>query len=200
MKAATLSLRDSILRKNGESAAVQEKFFLAEADRIVDCAGAMNEAFARGGRLFVFGNGGSHCDAQHLAVEFMHPIFEKRAALPAVAVMSEPALLTAIGNDTDFSLAFATQLRLQARPDDIALGISTSGKSAGATRAFEAAHELGLLRIGFTGKDGGAFPELCDYCFTVPSFSIHRIQEAHVALLHLIWDTIHVLRGAEDVL
>lgn len=193
-------LTESILRKSAETAAVQEKFFRAESARIVACAGAMREAFSGGGRLYVFGNGGSHCDAQHLAVEFMHPIHEKRPALPATAMMAETALLTAISNDQDFALAFATQLRLHAREGDIALAISTSGRSAGATRALEAARELGLLRVGFTGKDGGNFPELCDFCFTVPSFSIHRIQETHVALLHLLWDTIHVLGGAEDIL
>jgi D-sedoheptulose 7-phosphate isomerase len=194
------ALIESILRKNAESISVQERFFQEHAPAIVACGEAMSEAFARGGRLFVFGNGGSFCDAQHLAVEFMHPIHEKRVPLPATAVMSETALLTAIGNDQDFSLAFATQLRLQARAGDIALGISTSGRSAGAARAFEAAGEIGLLRVGFTGKDGGFFPALCEHCFTVPSFSIHRIQETHVALLHLLWDTIHVLRGEEDVL
>lgn len=194
------ALVESILRKNAESVSVQERFFREHAGSIVACAQAMNVSFTKGGRLFVFGNGGSFCDAQHLAVEFMHPIHEKRAPLPATAVMAETALLTAIGNDQDFTLAFATQLRMHARAGDIALGISTSGRSAGAARAFEAAGELGLLRIGFTGKDGGAFPTLCDFCFTVPSFSIHRIQETHVSLLHLLWDTIHVLRGEEDVL
>ncbi len=86
------------------------------------------------------------------------------------------------------------------RPGDIALGISTSGKSANVNRALQAARETGLLTVGFSGRDGGRMPEICDYCFTVPSFSIHRIQETHETLLHILWDLIHVIRGEEDVI
>ncbi len=82
----------------------------------------------------------------------------------------------------------------------MALGISTSGKSANVNRALQAAREAGLLTIGFSGRDGGRMPEVCDYCFTVPSFSIHRIQETHETLLHVMWDVIHVIRGEDDVL
>lgn len=194
------SLRDRILRKSAESRATQEQFFAAQADAIAACCAAMAAAFTGGARLFVFGNGGSACDAQHVAVEFMHPIFEKRPALPALALTSDTALLTAIGNDRDFSLAFAAQLRMHAREGDIALGISTSGKSANVNRALQAARELRLLTVGFAGRDGGRMPELCDHCFTVPSYSIHRIQEAQETLLHVVWDLIHVIRGEEDVI
>jgi D-sedoheptulose 7-phosphate isomerase len=135
-----------------------------------------------------------------VTVEFMHPIFEKRPALPAQTLAAETALLTAVANDEDFSLAFAKQLRLLARRGDIALGISTSGKSTGVARALKAARELGLLTVGFTGRDGGQLPGTCDHCFVVPSFSIHRIQEAHGTLLHILWDLVHVIRGEEDVL
>jgi D-sedoheptulose 7-phosphate isomerase len=180
--------------------ATKEQFFTQEADRIAQCARAMAAAFDKGGRLFVMGNGGSSCDAAHVSVEFMHPIIEKRPALPAVALTTDTALLTAVGNDQDFALAFAQQLRLLGRPGDIALGISTSGKSANVNRALQAARELGLLTVGFSGRDGGRMPEFCDYCFTVSSFSIHRIQETHETLLHILWDLIHVVRGEEDVI
>lgn len=194
------ALRESILRKSRESSATKEQFFIGEADRIAACCAAMARAFAAGGRLYVFGNGGSACDALHIAVEFMHPIVEKRPALPAMALGAEVALLSAIGNDSDFSLAFSQQLRLLARRGDLALGISTSGKSANVNRALQAARELGLLTIGFAGRDGGRMPQLCDHCFVVPSFSIHRIQETQETLLHVVWDLIHVIRGEEDVL
>ena len=160
----------------------------------------MAKAFASGGRLFVMGNGGSSCDATHVAVEFMHPIIEKRPALPALALNTDTALLTAVGNDKDFSMAFVDQLRLLGQPGDMALGISTSGKSANINRALQAAREMGLLTVGFSGRDGGRMPQVCDYCFTVPSFSIHRIQETHETLLHVLWDQIHVIRGEEDVI
>jgi D-sedoheptulose 7-phosphate isomerase len=194
------ALAGAIVRKSRESAATAEAFFTAEAERIVGCARAMAAAFDAGGRLFVMGNGGSACDAQHVAVEFMHPIIEKRPPLPAQALSTDTALLTAVGNDADFSLAFAQQLRLLARRGDIALGISTSGKSANVNRGLGAARDAGLLTLGFTGRDGGRMPELCDFCFTVPSFSIHRIQETHATLLHVIWDLVHVIRGEEDVI
>jgi D-sedoheptulose 7-phosphate isomerase len=193
-------LREKVLRKCRESSATKEQFFTAEADRITECAAAMARAFNAGGRLFVMGNGGSSCDAAHVSVEFMHPIIEKRPALPAVALTTDTAILTAVGNDQDFALAFAQQLRMLGKAGDLALGISTSGKSANVNRALQAARELGMLTVGFSGRDGGRMPELCDYCFTVPSFSIHRIQESHETLLHILWDLIHVLRGEEDVI
>jgi D-sedoheptulose 7-phosphate isomerase len=193
-------LRRSIVKKAGESAQLKKEFFEAEADRILECARSMAQAFVGGGKLIVLGNGGSSCDAQHIAVEFMHPIIEKRPALPAIAVTTDSALLTAIGNDQDFALVFAQQVRLLARPGDIVLGISTSGKSASVNRAMQAARELGLLTIGFSGRDGGKLKELCQFCFTVPSFSIHRIQETQETLFHILWDMIHVLRGEEDVI
>jgi D-sedoheptulose 7-phosphate isomerase len=193
-------LREKILRKCRESATTKEQFFTENADRIAECCKALARAFDSGGRLFVMGNGGSSCDAAHVAVEFMHPIIEKRPALPAVALNTDTALLTAVGNDQDFSLAFAKQLKMLGRPGDIAVGISTSGKSANVNRALQAARELGMLTVGFSGRDGGRMPELCDWCFTVPSFSIHRIQETHETLLHIVWDLIHVIRGEEDVI
>ena len=193
-------VHDVILRKARESRETQERFFRENAAGIAACAGAMGSAFLKGGRLFLMGNGGSACDAQHMAVEFMHPVLAKRAALPATTLAIDSALLTAVGNDSDLSLAFSDQLRLLARPGDIALGLSTSGQSAGVNRALAAAREQGLLTIGFSGRDGGRMPALCDFCFTVPSFSIHRIQEVHGVLLHVLWDMIHVLRGEEDVL
>ena len=107
----TVALRDAILRKCHESMATKEKFFTENAGRIVECCTAMAKAFDGGGRLFVMGNGGSSCDAAHVSVEFMHPIIEKRPALPAMALNTDTALLTAVGNDQDFSLAFVQQLR-----------------------------------------------------------------------------------------
>ena len=193
-------LIESVLRKSRESRDAQEKFFSENAARIVECARRLAAAFEAGGRLYVMGNGGSACDAEHLAVEFKHPVVEKRKALPALSLTAEGAFLTAVANDQDFSLAFVQQLRLLARAGDVALGVSTSGKSAGVLRALRAAREMGLLTIAFSGRDGGALADGPDYCFTVPSFNIHRIQETHVALLHVLWDMVHVARGEEDVL
>jgi D-sedoheptulose 7-phosphate isomerase len=95
---------------------------------------------------------------------------------------------------------FVDQLELLARADDIALGISTSGASANVNRALKRAREKALLTVGFAGRDGGQMPDACEYCFVVRSWSIHRVQEAQTALLHLIWDQVHVALGEEDVL
>ena len=189
-----------IVRKCRESMATKEEFFAAQADAIAACAASMAKAFTDGGRLFVFGNGGSSCDAAHVAVEFMHPIIEKRPALPAMALSADAALLTAVGNDQDFAMAFLEQVRMLGRPGDMALGISTSGKSANVNRALQCARQLGMLTVGFSGRDGDRMPDFCDWCFTVPNFSIHRIQETHETLLHILWDLIHILRGQEDVI
>jgi D-sedoheptulose 7-phosphate isomerase len=193
-------MKPSILRKARESAALITSFFEENADALEQCVAAMAERFERGGRLIAMGNGGSACDAQHIAVEFQHPIIEKRKPLPALALTIDTATLTAIGNDKDFSFVFVDQLELLARPEDIALGISTSGASANVNRALRRARGLGLLTIGFAGRDGGQMPGVCDYCFTVKSWSIHRIQETHTALLHLLWDLLHVKMGADDVI
>jgi D-sedoheptulose 7-phosphate isomerase len=196
----TDGLAAAIVRKSRASVETSEAFFGSEASRIVACCRAMAAAFDAGGRLFAMGNGGSACDAQHVAVEFMHPIIEKRPSLPALALSTDTALLTAVGNDQDFALGFARQLGLLARRGDIAVGISTSGQSANVNRALGVARELGLLTVGFAGRDGGRMAQLCDHCFTVPSFSIHRIQESHATLLHVIWDLVHVIRGEDDVI
>jgi len=190
----------SLLRKADESARVARDLLERDGERFEGCVRAVAERFQGGGRLFAMGNGGSACDAQHVAVEFQHPIIEKRRALPAVALATDMALLTAIGNDRDFSMVFADQIRLLGSARDVALGISTSGQSANVTRGLETAREAGLLTIAFSGRDGGRAAQAAEHAFVVPSFSIHRIQEAHTLLLHLFWDGVQVALGEEDVL
>lgn len=193
-------MKESVLRKARESADVKLRFFEENAEALERCVRAMAARFVAGGRLWTMGNGGSACDAQHVAVEFLHPIIEKRRALPAAALSVDSAMLTAIGNDTDFSHVFVDQIELLARPADIALGISSSGSSANVNRALKRAREMGLLTIGFAGRDGGQMPGVCDHCFTVKTWSIHRVQETHTTLLHLLWDHLHVALGEDDVL
>jgi D-sedoheptulose 7-phosphate isomerase len=193
-------LADALSRKARESAALAQAFVEQNAPAIERGVRALAERFARGGRLYVMGNGGSACDAAHVAVEFQHPIVEKRRPLPALSLAIDTALLTAVGNDTDFSHLFAEQIDLLARPEDAVLGISSSGASANVNRALRRAREKGLLTIGFAGRDGGAMVDLCELCFVVPSWSIHRIQETHTLLLHLLWDGVHLARGEDDVL
>lgn len=193
-------MRDKVLRKCRESVEVKTKFFDLYADRIGDLSENMAKRFQEGNRLWVMGNGGSACDAQHVAVEFIHPIIEKRRPLPALDLVSQAPILTAISNDQDFTRVFVDQLELHARSGDMALALSTSGQSPNLIYALRAARKKGMLTVAFSGKDGGRITEAADYCFAVPSFSIHRIQECHVALLHILWDLIHVAMGEEDVI
>lgn len=194
------AMRASIVRKAAESAGLVTRFFDENAALLEGCVRALAERFERGGRLFVLGNGGSACDAQHVAVEFLHPIVEKRRPLPAYALASDSALLTAIGNDTDFARVFSEPLDLLAREHDVVLGISTSGSSANVCHALRRAREKRLCTVGFAGRDGGALVDLCDFCFVVPAWSVHRVQEVHTVLLHLLWDQLHVALGEDDVL
>jgi D-sedoheptulose 7-phosphate isomerase len=194
------SFRAKILRKCGESVEMKEKFFNKYADQIEKLSREMARRFQRGGKLLTMGNGGSLCDALHFTVEFTHPIIEKRAAFPALTLMGDVATMTAIGNDEDFSRVFLDQLRLLGNEDDIALVVSTSGKSPNLIYALEEARTRQMLTVAWAGKDGGRFPDLADYCFIVPSYSIHRIQEVHATLVHVLWDLIHIALGAEDVI
>lgn len=193
-------LAGKVMRQCHEVTDLKEQFFSENADKVVACCQAMADRFDAGGRLFAMGNGGSSCDAIHLSVEFMHPIVEKRPPLPTISLTTDMAILTAIGNDQDFSMIYSQQLKMLGKPGDMALGVSTSGKSANINRALQVAREIGMLTIGFAGKDGGRMPPVCDVCFVVPSFSIPRIQETHETLLHILWDLVHVIRGEEDVI
>lgn len=193
------SFREKILRKCGESIEMKERFFTKYAEPLEAMSRALAVRFEKGGRLFAMGNGGSLCDALHITVEFNHPIIEKRAAFPVIPLMTDIATMTAIGNDLDFSRVFVNQLRLLAAPGDVAMAFSTSGKSPNLIYALEKARELQMLTVAFAGKDGGRFPEVADYCFIVPSYSIHRIQEVHATVVHVVWDLVHIALGAEDV-
>ena len=179
---------------------MKQKFFERYADDIAVLSQKMAARFRDGHKLWVMGNGGSACDAQHIAVEFIHPIIEKRRALPAFDLVSQIPVLTAISNDKDYARIFVDQLELWGQPGDMVIAISTSGNSPNLIYALEAAQARDMLTIAFSGKDGGRLADAAEYCFTVPSYSIHRIQESHVALLHILWDLTHVAMGEEDVI
>ncbi|HZC43205.1 MAG TPA: SIS domain-containing protein [Acidobacteriaceae bacterium] len=192
--------REKVMHKCRESIEVKQKFFEHYADAIGELSQKMAGRFREGHKLWVMGNGGSACDAQHIAVEFVHPIIEKRRALPAFDLVSQIPVLTAISNDKDYARIFVDQIELWGQAGDMVIAISTSGNSPNLIYALEQARPRGLLTIAFSGKDGGRLTEAAEYCFTVPSYSIHRIQESHVALLHILWDLTHVAMGEEDVI
>jgi len=186
----------SLLEKARESVEVKSKFFAENKETILAASLLLAKAFHRGRKLLVCGNGGSATDAQHVAVEFMHPITVGRKALPAVCLTNDMAMVTAVANDVGFDDVFTRQIIALGQEGDVLLGISTSGNSGNLTHAFATARRMKLSTIGFAGGDGGKMDEmraagLLDFCLTVPTSSIHRIQETHVALYHIMWDMVH---------
>ena len=182
------SLHDEFRRQLRESIEVKQAL-LADADPCVAVARVLIDAYRAGGILFVFGNGGSAADAQHIAAEFLGRFYLERAAMAAHALTVNTSALTAIGNDYGFDDVFARQLRALARPGDVALGISTSGNAVNVVRALEAAHEIGMTTVALTGSRGGRAREVVDHWVPVPSDDTPRIQEAHIAIGH-IWSAL----------
>src|SRR4051812_33828967 len=153
-------LRFSLLEKARESVEVKSKFFEDNKDTILAASLQMAKAFHRGRKLLVCGNGGSATDAQHVAVEFMHPIIVGRKALPAICLTNDMAMVTAVANDVGFNDIFSRQIIALASPGDVLLGISTSGNSENLSHAFATARQMKLPSIGFAGGDGGKMKQL----------------------------------------
>jgi D-sedoheptulose 7-phosphate isomerase len=144
------------------------------------------ETFTSGQKLLVFGNGGSSADAQHFTAEFVGRFVAERRALPAIALTTNQAVLTAWSNDYSFDDVFARQIEALGSRGDVAFGISTSGASANVLTALERARERGLRTIGLTGAHGGRMAGLCDVLLAVPLTSTARIQEVHLVTYHAI--------------
>jgi D-sedoheptulose 7-phosphate isomerase len=184
----------SVREKAACHAQVFEAFFSTEGRAVVAAARTLAASYRNGGKLLSMGNGGSSCDAAHVAVEFLHPVTAGRPALPAVNLTSDIAMLTAVGNDVGFDHVFLRQIIAHGRPGDSLIGFSTSGNSANLLLAFGKAREMGLKTIGLCGGSGGRMAEAgLDHCLVVPTDSIHRVQECHVAIYHMLWDLAHAL-------
>lgn len=193
------ALLDSIEQKARDSVEGKRRFFAENGAAVVAIAEAIAGVYRKGGRLFSMGNGGSSCDSAHFAVEFLHPVTAGRPALTAVNLACDMAMVTAVGNDVGFGHIFVRQVIAQAGANDGLVGFSTSGNSENILAAFAKAKELGVVTIGLAGYDGGKMARSADvdHCLVVPSESIHRIQEVHVTIYHILWDLVHTLL-AED--
>ncbi|MCA1564386.1 MAG: SIS domain-containing protein [Acidobacteria bacterium] len=196
-------LRFSLLEKARESVEVKVRFFDENKDAVLAASFAVAQAFQCGRKMLVCGNGGSATDAQHIAVEFMHPVTVGRKALPALCLSNDMAMVTAVANDVGFDDVFTRQIIALGREGDVLLGISTSGNSENLLHAFQTARRMKLITVGLAGGDGGKMAAMCsegllDFCLTVPTSSTHRIQETHVTLYHVMWDMVHAFlqRGA----
>ena len=162
------------------------------AHAIVEAASLITECLRSGGKLLLFGNGGSAADAQHLAAEFIGRFSGERRALPAVALTTDSSILTAVGNDYGFEQIFARQIEGLGRSNDVAIGISTSGNSPNVIAAVQAARKQGLKTVGLAGKDGGMLAKCVDVAITVSAINTARIQECHIAIGHLFCELVEL--------
>jgi D-sedoheptulose 7-phosphate isomerase len=153
-------------------------------------AAAIVESLGRGGRLLLFGNGGSAADAQHVAAELVGRFQRERAALAAIALTTDTSVLTSVANDSSYEQIFARQVEALGRPGDVAFGISTSGRSPNVLAALTTARRGGLRTVALTGRDGGPIGQAADIHIHVPSDSTARTQEVHRTLLHVLCDLV----------
>jgi D-sedoheptulose 7-phosphate isomerase len=190
-----VALLEALQQKCRDSVQTKQSFFDEQAAPMLQAARLLAASFRQGGRLYTLGNGGSSCDAAHVAVEFQHPVTAGRPALPAHNLAQDIAMITAVGNDVGVQEVFARQMPGLVRPGDVALALSTSGNSANLVRGLQVAKSLGARTLALVGGDGGvlARSDFVDLALVVRSHSVHRVQETHVAIYHTLWDLVHSL-------
>lgn len=169
-----------------ESLRVKQAMRQECAETLAEICTALSERLGRGGKLLLFGNGGSAADAQHIAAEFVGRYQCERAAIPAMALTVNTSTLTAVGNDYGYDQVFARQVAAFGMMGDVAIGISTSGNSPSVLNGIAAARERGMLTVGFTGSAGSQLRGMVDLCLTVPSTATPRIQECHILAGHIV--------------
>jgi len=173
-----------------ESIRVKSEFFEKNADLIAETAEKVARALREGGKVLLFGNGGSAADAQHIAAEFVGRFLPDRRALPAIALTTDTSALTSVANDYGYNAIFSRQVEALGNARDIAIGISTSGNSPNVLEAMEAARAKKMLTVGFTGQDGGKMIDRADILFCIPSRMTPRIQETHITLGHVLCELV----------
>lgn len=169
-----------------KSQALHERFVAERTSQVLLAGQAMSRCLNAGGKVLVFGNGGSAADAQHLAGELVGRYLKDRRALPAIALTTDPSIVTAVGNDMGFDAVFRRQVEAHGRKGDVAIGISTSGRSPNVIRALETARANGLVTMALTGEGGGKLAGLVDHLIDVPSTDTPRVQEVHGLVVHLL--------------
>ncbi len=179
-------LLSGIERSFRESVEAKQELCRRSGHIILDMAEAVAESFRRGCRLFLFGNGGSAADAQHLAAEFVNRFALTRPPLPALALTVDSSVITSISNDFRFEDVFLRQLQALGRPGDVALGISTSGRSRNVSTALAWARDNGLITLGMGGGTPAEMDTHCNLLLHVPSRDTARIQECHITAGHIL--------------
>jgi len=183
---------ESVRQKVAEILALRAEMGATHGSALARCAEALAEAFAGGGTLLAFGNGGSSTDAQDVVHTFLDPPPPARP-LPALGLTNDVAVLTALSNDVSFDVVFARQVQAFGRADDIAIALSTSGGSANVLAALQQARSAGLVTVGLAGYGGGKMAQspAVQHLFAVPSSSVHRVQEVQTTLYHVLWEATH---------
>jgi D-sedoheptulose 7-phosphate isomerase len=169
-----------------ESVALKTRFFDENAGLLLEVGERMAESLRAGGKVLTFGNGGSAADAQHFAGELVGRYLRDRAAWPALALTTDPSVITAVGNDLGYDMVFRRQVEAHGRPGDVAFAISTSGRSRNVLEAVRLARERGLVTVGLTGGGGGTLRGLVDHLIDVPHPHTPRIQEVHGMVVHVL--------------
>ena len=186
-------MNPELLQKVFSEQEISLKRFHSEcSDILLSIAAEIYESLKNGSKVLLFGNGGSAADAQHIAAEFVGRFTRERKAYPVIALTTDTSALTAIGNDYGFDTVFKRQVEAFAKPDDLVIGITTSGNSPNVLSALQWAAHNKIKTIGFTGKTGGKLVDNCDLCFIAPADSTARIQELHIAAWHVICDLVEL--------
>lgn len=186
-------MNDHISNIVAASLDVKRRYFAEHAEEVERAASMVASAFKGGGKLLIFGNGGSSCDAQHIAGEFINRfLHQNRPALPALALSTDGGVLTCIANDTGFDQVFARQVEAFGSRGDICLAITTSGNSTNVIAAIEQARVKEMKVIGLLGRDGGSVRSLCDLALVVPSDDTQRIQETHNLIGHILCELVEL--------
>lgn len=175
-----------ILQIAADSIAVKQRFFQENSRLLLEVGKRICESLRAGGKVLTFGNGGSAADAQHFAGELVGRFLRDRAGLPALALTTDSSVMTAIGNDFGFDAVFKRQVEAHGRPGDVAVGLSTSGRSPNVVEALRFARARGLLTVGMTGGGGGRLGGLVHYLIDVPHHETPRIQEVHGMVVHIL--------------
>jgi D-sedoheptulose 7-phosphate isomerase len=183
-------MENIILKRFKESGEVKTRFLKDNLPKLLDMIKLISHAFEAGNKLFLFGNGGSAADAQHLAAELVNRYVMDRPPLPAIALTTDTSILTSISNDFSFNEIFAKQLKALGKEGDVAFGISTSGNSSNIIKAFEVAKEMRMKTVALTGNDGGAIAKMAEISLIVPSTSTPRIQEVHILVGHILCEMV----------
>lgn len=179
-------MAESVRSMASETERARKQFFEETTADLVRAALLIVKCFRDGGKLLIFGNGGSAADAQHIAAELAFRMGKLREALPALALTTDTSILTAVANDRSFDHVFSRQIEALGRKGDVALAISTSGNSPNVIEAVQQARQMGILTIGMLGAGGGRAASLVDLALIVPHSDTPRIQETHIVAAHII--------------